>query len=390
MRYLTEEEIYKLLDSQGLTYVMNTSTKSDVYKNYITYLCERGLDCEDFILKNGSVKYNYKQMAIELSKVLANKINLGSEEFWSLFSYKESNYSSDWKSKNNKNEWESNIYGENQKKYLISMYKGENLEKFVYFLDNYPYPKNELIKLWFDMTKSNKEINLTVEPYSFIEKYGKPEKESHLLMRARMYALFDHPIAIKKITELYKMYENKEAGLSFEKILKEKDPSFIPYEPVLFEEYKSVVYKNVINIERLALSKKYDVIPAIESNLFNILEYTLNWKSKELNFKTNINTNEYYHDVIKSIDKNIASFEIISYSEEQLNTASKWFKDLINSLDIICENKGKNLLNRKNKKLTDDIEQMDSLAKLLDATISYNNMNNIVPNKCNAFKKKKI
>lgn len=384
MKYLSEQEIYELLVSQGLIENINISSK-ELYINYINYLSERNIHCEKFILKCNEENLTHKDVAIELSKLLANKIELGSEEFWSLFSYKQSNYLTNWK--NNNNNWEEqegDIYRENQKNYLSTMYKKENVETLAYFLENYPHPKSELIKLWFYISKSNKEIKLKIEPYNFIDTYGKSNKENHLLMRAKMYALFDHPIAIKKITELYEIYKGKEFGLLLEKILKEKDPSFIAYEPLLFEEYQTIIYKKVINIEKLALVKKYNIIPNVEADLLNIIEYTLNFKSKQFNFDTKININNY----IPTINKHISSFEIITYSETQLEKVSQWFKDLINNLDIIFEDRGRNLFykNYKNKYYA----TMTEFAELLDATITYKNFENQIPDKKYTSSKKKI
>lgn len=367
------------LNHSQLLLLLKTEKISDdntgVYTIHFDKLLEK-LSFSDIEKDNILQEYNNERLYTEkahiekVAKVLDNKIEVFSDDFYELFFFRKHAYSHQY---SQRSFYEFNESYEDVKvvKKRVKVLKELNitydiLEKF---LERLTYKQDGYIDLWFNLNKKTKNSHISKFMKSTILNYGSIDKNE-----SKKAVMLGHFGLVEELKELYENNKNSEYRKDIEHELGKYQKVELT-DMNLFEEnnYHSIIYRKVIPVNKNALLYNLNIDKTALEKIVNVINQFLH---KEI---YNLTYQKQEHQYVYTIE---------CYAESQLKEVEeKIKKSLIHLPLLLRKNEYDNLL-KEDAFINEEIQQF--FQQYIKSAEMYKNFNEKMPEKKQQEKKNKI
>lgn len=318
-----------------------------------------------------SEKLYTENMHLEaIARLLHNKIEKFSDDFWELFFFRKHSYSSQY-SQRKFDEFNESYEDVKIVKKRVKMLNNLDIDSTILenFLQRLTYQQDSYVDLWFKLNKKEKNKNISEFMKSTILKYG--SIDTNEAQKAVMFGYF----GLKEDLQiLYEKNKNSEYRKQIENELRKYQQIDVSAMN-LFEQsdYHSVIYRKSLCINKNALLYNLDMTTVVLDKIVNVIDQFLN---KEIyNLKLQKQHNQYF-------------YTIEAYSENQLNELEEIIKKTFIHLPILLKKNEYDYLLKDTAFINDELQQF--FKQYIKSADMYKNFNDKLPPKQQQEKKNKI
>jgi hypothetical protein len=268
-------------------------------------------------------------------------IIIGSDEFWSLFSLKEtSELNISW---NAPHKYMLSYFNKSFRISRVNLLKEYNVsfKDISYYLENNPSVEDELIDYWYSLAKKvkNRDKLLNIEPYQCVKEYGdnyrREVTNNTKIKKVNILYLFKTKQALDLIEAIHENEFNNATVQEVTSVLLEKAGRKVKINKLNFEEEDisemKYIYKKYLNPEAL-IQKKLITRPELETFL-ELLDFFVTTKLAKRSIKVDCQwTNRWDFELCK--EKSVYEIVIIMDYEYQKEETINWLSSVLH----VCVN----------------------------------------------------
>lgn len=347
--YLNAEQLTQLLKVSNYIKINHptstTKSTNSLFKSYLEYVIDKGIDIDYSLLPKNTHKgilYNeqfaHHELAMELIPVIKDKIEVFSDQFWSLFDYSKNYNKAAWKDNVTQYYLGSSDYKQRNDyiKNLMETTKDQHnpLDIIENYISHVNYPESTHIRWWYDLinskTNKDKKANLLErEVPNFLKKIT-PSDSKDIILQVKCISLFEKDCAIEEITKIYENHKHSLLEPKLFSYLSALNGSVKSDYVDLYEEKKSITYTTEFTVDPLYYTQQYNLSESKIKNFFTIIDYYLkeNLNNTGINFKVEAdpyyllgskNTQAKKHIVFSSLDNERLEQEMKSFKVDFKN-----------------------------------------------------------------------
>lgn len=349
----------------------NTGVYTVFFDKLLDKLSLSDTEKNNILTQYNNIRLYTENMHLEaIARLLDNKIEAFSDDFWELFFFRKHSYSSQYTQRSfdkfNESYEDVKIVKKRVKVLKDFNINSTTLEKF---LERLTYQQDGYVDLWFKLNKKEKNKHISDFMKSVILKYGSIDPNE--AQKATMLGYFS---LVEHLKTLYEENKNSQYRKSIENELsKYIHIDIIPMSLFENHDYHSVIYRKSIPVNKNALLYNLSLEKTVLDKIINVIDQFLN---KEI----------YHLQAQKQEHQHVYTIE--AYSEDQLKTMESTVKKSLTHLPQLLKKTEYDYLLKDNTFINDELQHF--LKQYIQSADLYKNFNQKFPEKIQQEKKLKI